>query len=325
MGAAITGWGSAIPEGRLTNADLTERIDVSEDWIVERTGVRERRIAASGETTSSLASEAGRHALKESGVEAGDLDMVIVATVTPDYQFPAVASLVQTAIGATQAGAFDLAAGCSGFLFALAQAGALVDSGTAKKVLLCGAETLSRIIDYTDERSCVLFGDGAGAVVVEAVEGPSRVGPFTLHSDGSQPELLWVPPGEGALRMQGREVYRRAVDGMTRSVAETLEKAKLDTSDVALVVAHQANARILDAVATRLGFPSARVVNNIERYGNTSSASIPIALCEALELDLLADGDNVVFTAFGAGLAWGAGVVRWGTGAGVRGNGNASG
>ncbi|HYY44037.1 MAG TPA: beta-ketoacyl-ACP synthase III [Actinomycetota bacterium] len=312
MGAAVTGWGCAVPNKRLTNEELSQRIGLDEDWILERTGVKERRIAAEGQSTSSLAAQAGVRALEEAGLSGQDLDYIIVATVTGDYKFPATASLVQSALGAERAAAYDLGAGCSGFLYALAQAGSLIDSGAARRVLVCGADILSRITDYSDPRTCVLFGDGAGAVVVERFEGPSRIGPFVLRSDGSRPELLWIPPDDRYLRMQGREVYRHAVDGMARTVADVLRASGAKQEEVDLLVAHQANGRILAAVADRLGFSSDRVASNIDRYGNTSSASIPIALCEAVEAGTIGDGSVLVLAAFGAGFAWGAGVLVWG-------------
>jgi 3-oxoacyl-[acyl-carrier-protein] synthase III len=316
MGAAITGWGCAVPEKRLTNAELVAGVeDLTEEWIVTRTGIKERRIASPEQTSSSLAVDAARRALAVSEVDPADLDMIIVATITPDFQFPATASIVQSALG-SRAGAFDLGAGCAGFLFALAQGAALVDSGTSRRVLVCGTDVLSRWMDYSDPKTSVLFGDGAGAVVLEARPGPSRIGPFKLYSDGARPELLWVPPGDRFLRMKGREVYRYAVDGMARAVRTVLDEVALSPSEAGILIAHQANARILDAVATRLDWPKERIISNIDRYGNTSSASIPIAICETVERGLLEDGDSVVMTAFGAGFAWGAGLVAWGSGVG---------
>ncbi|CAN5662217.1 beta-ketoacyl-ACP synthase III [soil metagenome] len=316
MGAAITGWGCAVPEKRLTNAELADDVDdLTEEWIVARTGIKERRIAAREDSSSSLAVDAARSALAVAEVDPADLDMIIVATITPDFQFPATASVVQTALG-SRAGAFDLGAGCAGFLFALAQGAALVDSGASRRVLVCGSDVLSRFMDYSDPKTSVLFGDGAGAVVLEARPGPSRIGPFKLYSDGARPELLWIPPGDRFLRMKGREVYRYAVDGMARAVRTVLDEAGMTAAEAGVLIAHQANARILDAVASRLDWPKERIVSNIDRYGNTSSASIPIAICETVERGMLVDGDPVVMTAFGAGFAWGAGLVAWGAGAG---------
>lgn len=313
MPASITGWGTALPPRTLTNADLASRVGVDEEWIVERTGIHVRHIA-DGQTTSSLAALAGAEALARAEVDADDVDAVIVATVTPDYRFPAAACLVQSALGANQAAAFDLNAGCAGFLYGLAQATAMIESGAGRRLLVCGADVLSGITDYTDPRSCILFGDGAGAVVVERASEGGGLGPFDLRADGAMPELLYVPNDTGVISMQGREVYRRAVDGMTRSVGTVLDEAGATVGDVDLLVAHQANARILEAVAHRVGLPPERVVMNIARYGNTSAASIPLALAEAIDTGTLQEGNLVVLTAFGAGFAWGAGIVRWGVG-----------
>ncbi|MGH2736478.1 MAG: beta-ketoacyl-ACP synthase III, partial [Actinomycetota bacterium] len=310
-GATITGIGVSVPETRLDNSELARRLSVSEEWIFDRTGISSRRIAAENDSTSSLALQAARRALTHAGITASDLDMIVVATVTPDYQFPAVASLVQHELGATRAGAFDLAAGCSGWLYALAQSKALVESGAARKVLVCGADVLSRVTDYSDPRSSILFGDGAGAAIVSAVDGPSDFGPFTLSSDGSEPELLCIPPGTPYISMQGREVYKHAVDAISGAVAEALDLAGVTRDERCVLVAHQANARILSAVARRLQWPEHRAVVNIDHYGNTSSASIPIALEEAMRSGQLEPGDLLVVTAFGAGFAWGAGTVRW--------------
>jgi 3-oxoacyl-[acyl-carrier-protein] synthase-3 len=310
MGAAITGWGIALPERELHNAELAGRLDVSEEWILERTGINSRHVAAPTDSASSLSTEAGRAALERAGLEASQLDMVIVATSTPDEQMPATASLVQHALGATGAGAFDLNAACSGFLVALAQAGALVTSGMSRRVLVCGADLLTRVLDYDDPRSCILFGDGAGAVVLESAPGIT-FGPFRIVSDGSKEPLLRIPADDGHLRMKGREVYRHAVASMSGVVKEVLVEAGLSVADIDLLVAHQANARIVEAVALRLGLDPVRAMLNISRLGNTSAASIPLALAEAVETGKLHDSDLVVLTAFGAGFVWGAGIVRW--------------
>ncbi|MGH2788918.1 MAG: beta-ketoacyl-ACP synthase III [Actinomycetota bacterium] len=314
MSSAIAGLGAALPEKVLDNAELAARLDVTEEWIFGRTGISERRIAGDDQTTATLATDAGRLALKAASVEASDLDYVIVATCTPDYLLPSTAALVGAELGAVGVAAFDLNAACSGFLYGLTQASALIDAGTAKRVLVCGADVLSRITDYSDPKSSVLFGDGAGAAVMQRIEGESRVGPFLLHAEGSQPELLYVPPETGVIHMEGREVYKRAVEGMTASVRAILLTAGIAASDVDLLVAHQANARILRAVGERLGFPTEKLMTNIARVGNTSGASIPLALADALANGRLKEGDRVVLTAFGAGFTWGAGVVRWGTG-----------
>jgi 3-oxoacyl-[acyl-carrier-protein] synthase III len=310
MGVSVTGWGVALPQTELTNADLAASLDVTEDWIEERTGIRSRRVARNGETSGSLAVEACTTALANAGTAAGDIDTVIVATSTPDHQLPAVAPQVQSALGAKGA-AFDIGAGCSGFLYALAQADALVRAEVAGSVLVCGADVISRLIDYTDPKTAILFGDGAGAAVVRHDE-TDRLGPFALHSDGSDPALLRVPPGQPFLEMNGREVYKRAVDEMTRSVREILSMSGHSIEEIDLLVAHQANARILKAVGTRLGIPLERVALNIGHLGNTSAASIPLAVHEAMAEGRLRLGDRVVLTAFGAGFVWGAGLLSWG-------------
>lgn len=313
-GAAITGWGMALPPQELSNADLAARLGVDEEGIFTRTGIRTRRIAGPDETSASLGTEAARAALRTAGVAAEDLDMVIVATSTPDFQLPSAASLVQAQLNASRAGAYDLNAACSGFLYALAQASAVVEAGMGERMLVVGADTLTRVTDVNDPKTSIIFGDGAGAVVVERIDGPTRLGPFKLLSDGSLAPLLYIPPEEGFMRMRGREVYRHAVEGMTQSVCDILESAGFTIEDVDAFVAHQANARILEAVASRLGLKEERVLSTIERVGNTSAASIPIELALAGDDGLLADDDIVVLTAFGAGFAWGAGVVRWGAG-----------
>jgi 3-oxoacyl-[acyl-carrier-protein] synthase-3 len=311
-GAAVTGWGTALPSRELTNEELAPRLGLSDEWIFERTGILSRRVVGPGETTSTLAIQASDAALRRAGLESERLDAVILATCTPDYKMPATAPLVQHAIGATRAAAYDLNAACSGFVYALAQADALIDAGAAERVLVVGADVLTTVTDYSDPKSCIIFGDGAGAVVVESTEGPSRLGPWQLGSDGAQPELLWIPSETGLIEMQGREVYRRAVEGMTRSVGEVLSQAGLRVADVDLLVAHQANARILEAVADRLGLTRDKLALNIGHLGNTSAASIPIALSDAVDQGQLHDGDRVVLTTFGAGFTWGTGVVRWG-------------
>lgn len=312
MGAAITGWGSALPSASLDNAELEGRLGLSDDWIFQRTGIRSRGVVSDGETTSSLALDACRTALARADVAPETIDLVIVATATPDYQLPATASIVQARLGCSNAGAFDLNAACSGFLFALAQANALVESGTCRRVLVCGAEALTPIVDYSDRGSCILFGDGAGAVVVERTQSGGALGPFVMRSDGSDPELLHVRPDERLIRMDGREVYRRAVEGMTEALTEVVAVANIDLDDVDHVVAHQANARIVEAVAARLGMDPVKLVMNIEDVGNTSAASIPLALAGAADHGRFAPGDVVALAAFGAGFAWGAGLLTWG-------------
>jgi 3-oxoacyl-[acyl-carrier-protein] synthase III len=314
MGAVLTALGAALPDQVLDNAELASRLDVTEDWIFARTGIETRRIVGESDTASTLATTAARRVLEHAEIDPQQIDLIIVATCTSDFQLPATATLVAAALGAGNAGAFDLNAACSGFLFSLAQATALVETGTVRRVLVCGADVLSRYTDPTDVGSSILFGDGAGAALVEHIDGPSRLGPFSMRADGRRPELLWIPRETGQLRMEGREVYKRAVEAMTNSVQELLKEANLAADDIDLLVAHQANARILQAVADRLGFESDRVITNIARVGNTSAASIPMAIADAHESGLLKDGDRVMLTAFGAGFTWGAGLLEWGTG-----------
>ena len=310
-GSRIASVGVAVPERELTNVELARRIERDAAWIEARTGIESRRIAEGSDTTARLGVAAARNALDAADMTGADIDLIICATVTPDLRFPATACSIQAALGST-AGAFDLNAGCSGFLYSLAQADAAVRSGMARRVLVVGAEILSRITDPTDTGTAILFGDGAGAVVVDAADGGPSLGPFLLFSDGSRPELLFVDDATGTVKMQGREVYRSAVTGMCDAVRRLLVSTGVDLDDVDLVVGHQANGRILEAVADRLGIPAGKMFSNISRYGNTSAASIPIALAEAAETGALRDGDLVVLTAFGAGFVWGAGLVPWG-------------
>lgn len=308
-GGYVAGVGAALPSRALTSADLEESLGLARGWIAGRTGIESRRIAGPSDTACTLGIAAARDALRDAAVEPSDVDYVIVATTTPDFALPAVASLVQAALGC-DGGAFDLAAGCSGFLVALAQADALVRAQAARTVLVVGVDLMSRITDYSDPKTGIIFGDGAGAAVVAASDEPS-IGPFVLHSDGADPHLLHAPL-DATIVMSGREVYRRAVQEMTASVTEVAELSGISVADVDLVVAHQANGRILSAVAERLGVDDRKVFTNIARYGNTSAASIPLALRDAETSGALRDGDVVVVTAFGAGFVWGAGVVRWG-------------
>jgi len=309
-GSTITGIGVHVPEGELKNDELAERLSVSEEWIFGRTGIRSRHVVGDAETSSSLGAVAAKRAIDHAGLKPEDLDSIVTATISPDLQFPATACLIQEAIGASNAAAFDIGAGCSGFLFALAQAKALVESGSANRVLVVGADVLSRYADRNDRRSSILFGDGAGAAIIEGIDAPTEIGRFVLRTDGSNPELLCVPQDSPYIQMNGREVYKAAVGGMTSAVNETIASEGLKPEKTWLV-AHQANARILEAVARRLEWPVDKVIINIDHYGNTSSASIPLALSEAMNDGRLQDGDDVVLTAFGAGFAWGAGLIRW--------------
>jgi 3-oxoacyl-[acyl-carrier-protein] synthase-3 len=327
--AHIVGWGSYIPERVLTNDDLSRMVDTSDEWILTRTGISERHIAGDGETTSSMATEAAWAALEAAGLSPAQLDLIIVATATPDYAFPATACLVQDALGANNAAAFDLSAGCTGFIYALAVAADMIAAkdgpGKTAAALVIGSETLSRITDWTDRATCVLFGDGAGAVLLRADDTQGGVLSTVLGSDGSGGDLLYLPAGGSAepsshrtvserlhyLKMRGREVFRFAVRAMPHATRRALEEAGLDAADLDLLVPHQANRRILEAAGKALDLSPDRIYSNVDRYGNTSAASIPIALCEAVEAGLIQRDDVVVCVGFGAGLTWGATALRW--------------
>lgn len=323
--AAITGWGAYVPARVLTNADLERMVATSDEWIVTRTGIRERRVAGPEETTLFMATEAARRAVATAGLDPAQLDLVIVATTTPDYLMPATASLLQAAIGAPRAGAFDLVAACSGFVYALSVGAQFIMAGTAHAVLVVGVDALTRWLDFTDRSTCVLFGDGAGAVVLEASTEDEGVLSTVLGSDGSGamhlyldgfPELLLangsLPPKRPVMRMDGREVFRFSVRIIGEAAAEAIARAGLTLDEVDLLIPHQANLRIIDAAVKRLGLPWEKVWVNLDRYGNTSAASVPLGIAEAAEQGVLRPGMNVVLVAFGAGLAWAASVVRWG-------------
>jgi 3-oxoacyl-[acyl-carrier-protein] synthase-3 len=325
MRSRVIGTGAYLPERRLTNAELERMVETTDQWIVDRTGIRERRLAADDEATSDLAAAAGRQALTAAGVPASELDLIIVATATPDMLFPATACLVQERLGAKQAFAFDLSAACTGFLYALAVADQYLRAGTHRTILVIGAEVLSRMIDWTDRSTCILFGDGAGAVVLRGEQGERGVLSTHLHSDGSLWDLIHVPGGgsrlppsvetlagrKNFLKMKGNETFRVAVRALEEVAREALAANRLVPSDVALVVPHQANLRILQAVAERLGIPIERVFLNLDRYGNTSAASVPIALDEAVRQGRVRPDDLLLLEAFGAGLTWGAAMLRW--------------
>ncbi len=324
--AVIRGTGSSLPDTILTNADLERMVDTSDEWITTRTGIRERRIAREDEPTSLFATRAAQEALRAAGLPAGDLDLILCATVTPDQPIPASACIIQDALGARKAAAFDLSAGCSGFIYGLAVADRFLASGAYGRILLIGVELLSKYVDWTDRATCVLFGDGAGAVVLTAGDGPAGVLATSLHADGSMADYIYVPAGgtrEPAsertvaerrhyIRMKGNETFKMAVRSMEEASREVLEQAGLVASDVDLFIAHQANRRIIDAVGSRLGLRQGQVYVNIERVGNTSAASIPIALDEAARQGLLKAGDHLLCAAFGTGLTWGAAICRWG-------------
>ncbi len=322
----IAGWGKFLPERVVPNSELAETLDTSDEWIRARTGIGERRVAAPEETTCTLSVQAARAALERAQVRAEDLDLIIVATCTPDYaNMPATASLVQHALGARRAGAFDLNAVCSGFLYGLATGSQFILSGAYKTVLVIGAEVFTRILDWQDRSTCVLFGDGAGAVVLRPTETPGGLLSFVLGSDGEGACSLYVPAGGSRrptsaetvaerahyVKMQGRDVFRFATRIVPESVLQALEAADLTTEDIDLLIPHQANVRIIDAAARRLKLPESAVFSNLERYGNTSAASIPVALCEALEAGLVEPNSTIVMSGFGAGLSWGTAVWKW--------------
>jgi len=315
----ICGSGSALPGKAVTNAELAERVDTSDEWIVERTGIRQRYIASDGETTGTLATEAARKALAAAGMEASTIDLIVLATATPDQTFPATATKVQHALGCNGGIAFDVAAVCSGFLYAMATADSMLRTGMAKRALVIGAETFSRILDWDDRTTCVLFGDGAGAIVLEAREveesGPGII-MTKLHADGAHGELLYVDGGPsttgtvGKLRMKGREVFRHAVVNLAAVLNEALAEAGHTAEEIDWVVPHQANARILDATARKLGLPPQKIIVTVDQHANTSAASVPLAFDVAVKDGRIKAGDLVMFEAMGGGFTWGASLVR---------------
>ncbi len=314
--AVIKGTGSALPRNRVSNAELAAKVDTSDEWITERTGIKFRHIAEPDETTATLATEASRKALDAAGMEAADIDLIIVATATPDQTFPASATIVQHALGCNGGVAFDVAAVCSGFLYAFSVAESMIRAGSAKNALVIGSETFSRILDWDDRATCVLFGDGAGAVVLCGEVGTRGALATRLHADGKHNELLYVDGGPsttgtvGKLRMKGREVFRHAVTNLANVMTETLEAADIASADVDWVVPHQANARIIDATAKKLGLDPAKVVLTVDQHANTSAASVPLALDVAVRDGRIKPGDIVVLEAMGGGFTWGASVVR---------------
>ena len=324
--AAITGWGKALPERVLTNHDLETMVETTDEWIMSRTGIRERRIVGRDDSTTSLATQAAREALDRAGRTAAEIDLIVVGTATPDDFLVSQACLVQAELGGN-GGAFDVGAACAGFVTALSVGSQFVVAGVYRRVLVIGVDTLTRYVDYTDRSTCVLFGDGAGAVVIEATDEPRGLLSTVLGADGDGHKHLYVPGWGGLvpesaelfaeyrpyLQMNGKEVFRFAVQVMGDAAIEAVAKVGLTFSDIDMLVPHQANLRIIDAAARRLSLPREKVWVNVDRYGNTSAASVPIALCEAAESGLLTEGTHVVLVAFGAGLAWAAGVVRWGS------------
>jgi 3-oxoacyl-[acyl-carrier-protein] synthase III len=311
MRAGLFGVGTALPEHRLGNDHFTARLDTTDEWIVRRTGIRERYYLNGRQTLADLAVDACEAALADAGRDGHEVDHVIVSTITPDRITPGLAPEVAMRIGANGAGAVDVNAACAGFLYALDQAAALVESGRARVVLVVGAEALSRLTDGGDRGTAVLFGDGAGAVVVAGGELERGCGAFELRSDGAHGDLLYAGRDERLLRMEGREVYRHAVARMVEATQAALDRAELTVDDLDLFVAHQANARIIEAAAAELGLPHEKIALNVDRVANTSSASIPLALWQAERDGLLAPGATIGLTAFGAGFVWGAGIASW--------------
>jgi 3-oxoacyl-[acyl-carrier-protein] synthase-3 len=323
--AGIIGIGSYVPEKVITNGDLEKIIDTSDTWIVERTGIRERRVVGEGQATSDLATIAAERALADAGVSAEELDLIIVATVTPDMVFPSVACLVQNNLKAVNAAAFDLTAVCSGFMYALVTGSTFIQTGMYKKILIIGAEALSTITDWTDRNTAILFGDGAGAAVLAEV--PEGFGVLGVHlgAEGAGGDLLKMPAGGSRLpataetvaqrlhytRMDGNEVFKFAVKVMGEAVKQALEMANLTTADIDYLVPHQANIRIIQSAAKRVGMPMDKVVVNVDKYGNTSAASIPIALDEAVKDGKIKKGDTIAMVGFGGGLTWAASIVKW--------------
>jgi 3-oxoacyl-[acyl-carrier-protein] synthase III len=327
---SIIGTGSYVPERVLTNDDLSKIVETSDEWITTRTGIKERRIAAEGENTSDMASEAARRALASAGITAADVDLIIVATVTPDMFFPSTACIVQKKLEAWNAVAFDISAACSGFLYALQTARHFINSGNRKTALIIGAEKLSSLINWTDRNTCVLFGDGAGAVVVRRMEEddanpPGRILSAVMGCDGSLTDLLKVPGGASAMpvtpenvdqrlntiHMEGRETFKHAVTRMCQASEQALSMAGLEAKDVNMVIPHQANLRIISAIASRLDIPEERIFVNLQKYGNTSAATIPVALDEASKSGAIKRGDNVLLVAFGGGFTWASTMLTW--------------
>jgi len=315
--SVVRGVGSALPKRVMTNDELAERVETTDQWIVERTGIRARHIAGEGETTASLATDAARRALEHAGVAARDIGLIVLATATPDQTFPSSATRVQAALGIDDCIAFDVHAVCTGFLYALSVADSMLRAGSADKALVIGAETFSRILDWEDRATCVLFGDGAGALVLEAQDTESGILATRLHADGRHNDLLFVDGGPsttgtvGKLRMKGREVFRHAVVNLADVMNEVLADAGLSSADVDWVVPHQANARILDATAKKLGLPAEKVVVTVDQHANTSAASVPLALDTAVRDGRIQRGDIVVLEAMGGGFTWGAAALRY--------------
>lgn len=323
--AHITGWGMAVPQKVLTNDDLSKMVDTNDAWIQEMTGIRERHIAADSESSASLGADACFKALKMAGLTPDDVDLIICSTSSPEHIFPATACLIQDRLGANHAGAYDLSAACSGFIYALQAGAQAIKVGDANTVLVIGAETLSRFVDWKDRNTCILFGDGAGAFVIQASEKPGGIQKGVIHSDGSGGDYLTVPAGGSAnptteatlhagghfIHMNGKEVFRFATRVIVQSTNEVLKKMNWNVEDLKMIIPHQANKRIIDAAARGLSLPIESFFMNLDKYGNTSTASIPIATVEAVKNKRLRAGDKVVFVGFGAGLTWGALAIEW--------------
>jgi 3-oxoacyl-[acyl-carrier-protein] synthase-3 len=321
----IAGTGRCLPERILTNFDLERMVDTSDEWIVSRTGISERRISDAGTATSDLATEAAKKAMEDAGITAGEIDVIIVATATPDMAFPSTACIVQSNLGALQASAFDVQAACTGFIYGLSIGEKFISTGDAKNVLVIGAETLSKICNWEDRSTCVLFGDGAGAAVLREAPKDSGIIATLLGAEGWKGQYLTLPAGGSRMpasidtvksgkhfiHMDGGEVYKFAVGVMPQATLGVLEKAGLSLDDIDLLIPHQANKRIVDSAAKRLGIPQDKIFMNLSRYGNMSSASIPVALDEAVKHGLVKNGDNLVLVGFGAGLTWGACAIKW--------------
>jgi 3-oxoacyl-[acyl-carrier-protein] synthase-3 len=327
--AHIVGWGSYLPDKVLTNNEIAETIETTHEWIYSRTGIVERRIAGKQETTATMAFEAAARALTVADIRPSQIDLIIVATSTPEYIFPSTACRVQDYLGANRAGAFDLSAACTGFIYGLSTAAQAIATGSIRTAVVVGTETMSRVTDWKDRATCILFGDGAGAVVLKGSSIPGGVMASTLRSDGSGGNLLSLPAvyhnpvpslgpeyfhngqGPGTIKMSGRQVYRFATQAISESVSEVLKKTDMTVDDIDLIIPHQANGRIIESAAKKLKVPADRFYINLSKTGNTSAASIPLALCEAIGEGLLKPDDNVVFVGFGGGLTWGASVVKW--------------
>ena len=323
--ASITGIGSYLPSKVLTNYDLEKMVDTSNDWIIQRTGIKERRIVENGVTTSDIATQASLRAMEDAGVSPKDLDMIITSTITPDHIFPSTSCYIQQKIGSTRACAFDILAACAGFIYALSIGQSFINSGAMKTVLVVGAECLSKITDYTDRATCVLFGDGAGAVILQRDPVKHEILSSRLAADGSEADVL-IMPGGGArnpaslesvqqrlhyIQFRGKEVFKLAINNITNLILETARENGLTLDDIDLIIPHQSNLRIIEATMEKLGLPMEKAFVNIDKYGNTSSASVPIAIDEARKEGRLRKGNIVMLVAFGGGLTWGSSVIRW--------------